>query len=167
MVWSQLIALGTPVECELTYKDATLIPGFEKATLYVKGDKFKEVLTTSQAGLPTTMTVVSNNDGFVYLTYSDSTMMNAFTQGKLACDGIKTPVNTTDSSTGTVDTSAFEDDDKVSLSCKPGVFGDEMFQVTGKFCTLKDITTAMTGGIDPCAQIEDPESKAQCQQALG
>jgi len=169
IAWSELIALGTPVECTLKYKDATLVPGFEKATIYMKGDQYKAVMSTSLEDVTTTITIISKNDGFVYMTYADSAMMATLTQGKIVCDGIKTETNMSDtsSSSTTVDTSAFEDTDKVELDCKPGLFGDEMFQLSGKYCTLEEITTAMTGGVDPCEQITDPQTKAQCQQALG
>ncbi len=169
IAWSGMIALGAPLECDLKYKDPTLVPGFEKATMYIKGNKFKETVTTAQAGVVTTTTIISNNDGFLYMIY-DPAMMQTLTQGKIACAGIKTEVNITDSPSTeatTADTSTFEDSSKVQFSCKPGLFGDDIFQVTGKFCTMKEITTALTGGVDYCAQITDPQTKAQCQQALG
>lgn len=175
--WSELISVGSAVECDVKYKDTSLMPGFQQAKMFIKAKQFKEVITTLDDGKSKTMTVISNDDGFLYVKYSDSADIVSLTQGKIVCDGVKYVMNVINDSnpsadsgydtSSPIDTSTFEDANKIELNCKPGLFGNEIFQVSGKYCTMNEIMSALTGGGDICDQITDPDSKAQCEQAFG
>jgi len=170
--WGELVALGIPMECTVKYKDITEANGMKDVKLYMKGKMFKETVTMTQDGKDIAMSVISKDDGYVYIKYESSNMMSTLTQGKIQCDGMKYPTTSTGSTTTgstttdssvPVDTSSLEDTNKVNIDCKPAVFGDEMFSTAGKYCTMKEITTAIMGDQNPCAQITDPATKAQCE----
>lgn len=161
--WGELIALGTPVECTVTYKEST--EGIKDIKLYMKGMMFKETFTMTQDGKDIPTSVISKNDGYIYIRYNDPSFMSSMTMGKIQCDGLAYKTDVTETSASSpVDTTALEDSSKVSLNCKPAIFGDEMFSTAGKYCTMTEITTAITG--DLCGQLTDPVQKAQCEQAL-
>lgn len=168
--WLELVGLGIPIECKVTYKGKAANDAITDATLYMKGNKFKEVVSMTAEGVKLKISVVSKDDGNIYMTYDDPTMMNAMTQGKLSCDGIvyKTDTNMQQGSdTASVDTSLLQSSDYVDLNCKPSSFGDEMFSTPGKMCTIKEITAAITGGQDICNSITDPKQKLECEKMIG
>ncbi len=135
--WTELVALNSAVECAVTYKDEAAQAGIKSMMIYMKGSKMKSVTTLKpQAGqtTETVMTVLLPNDNYVYMNYNDPTLMQAFSSGK-SCDWIK--LEATSSSPSNPNPSAdLADDSKVSLDCKPGTFGDEIFQVTGTTCDM-------------------------------
>jgi len=168
--WAELVGLNVPIECKVTYKGKAANDAIKNAVLYMKGNKFKEVVTMTAEGMTLGITVISKDDGNIYMMYDDPTMMTAMTQGKIKCDGMvySTETNMAQSAdSATVDTSVLQSSDYVNLDCKPALFGDEMFATPGKLCTLKEITNALTGGQNTCESITDPQQKKDCEAILG
>jgi hypothetical protein len=166
----ELVALGGPVECTMVFKNAADAPGFKSATLYMKGQQFKEIIETEQGGKTFTVTVIRPTGDWVYTEYSDPNMLAAYGTAASSCKGFKMPLASNDTSSASVpnpsDVSAM---DKLNLDCKVGLFGDEMFAVSGNYCSIADLVKAATGGKSPeelCGQLTDPEQKASCIQAL-
>gem|GEM_PF-2936923 len=169
--WAELVGMGIPMECKITFKGKATNDAIKSAVLYMKGTKFKEVVEMNAEGVNIKTTIISKDDGSIYILYDDPTMMNTMTQGKIKCDGIvystKEDLEGGVTTTAAVDTSVLQSDDLVGLDCKPAVFGDEMFSTPGKMCTMKEITNALTGGQDICGSITDPAQKDQCEKMLG
>ncbi len=135
--WAELVALDTPIVCTVKYDMLSFMPGLKSMVMYIKGNKLKEmIVTTQEDGTLVTMDTIYKEDGYVYTIY-DAKTMTVMTQGKIICDGIKHKTNESVTEKPYADIHTL-------FSCKLGTFGDEMFETTGKYCTMKEIMKALT-----------------------
>ncbi|MFA5077756.1 MAG: hypothetical protein WC488_05005, partial [Candidatus Micrarchaeia archaeon] len=182
--YDALISLGTPVEC--TYSQ-TSSDSTTTLTLKFKGSKVRGdgiTVLTGQETVPA---------GFVLLeTEYYIKMPTAAVSGPLAgCEWLKVAAN---SSTQTTTTSNGVDVDPLDglralnakYECKPGLFGDDVFAVTGTVCDLdaimKSLMNGTTGGdtytwpnddegdggtssgSSPCDSLSDSSTRTECRE---
>ncbi|MFA6531170.1 MAG: hypothetical protein WCT31_05540 [Candidatus Micrarchaeia archaeon] len=140
--FEEMVKLGIPIECDVTYKVQAQEIENAQIKMYFKGNKFKVITKMTANGINAGTTIIANGDGFAYSQFEDKTLWNAMTNGKLTCDWLKVEVDTTASDSGVGE---YTDDSKVDMNCKPGLFGDDIFFVSGKACTMAEIQNAMMG----------------------
>lgn len=137
--FEELAKLGVPVECDVSYKIPVAEVENTKTKMYVKGSQLRVDTQMMSGGQNLGATIIMRGDGFAYSQFEDKSLLNSMTGGKMMCDWIKVDVDT--GSVGSI--GDYKDEDKVNLDCKPSMFGDEMFAVSGKACTMDDIQRAM------------------------
>lgn len=143
--FTELVTAGLPTECKVNYKTDQPVEGLKDTIVYFKGSKFKMTVTAETEGMDAGMIVIDNGDGNVYYKFSNAEVMTGLTAGK-QCEWIKiekapTEAGATETPTTTEvpTTEGFDDANTVELDCKPALFGDEMFLVIGKACTMDEI----------------------------
>lgn len=136
MAWTQLVGLGQPVKCtfDFTSQGQTI-----NAIVYVKGNSFREEMTTNGS----TITAIMKQNATNNLVYMDSSMMTS--QGmQTDCKWILFASVINGSTTAGVPgeytpTSPESIENKVDYKCEPGTFGNEEFDTSGKVCTIEEI----------------------------
>ncbi len=143
--YAELAALGIPLDCDVKIKDNE---GQETVMkLYLKGENFKsvvEIKPTSGADTPCTKFDSIYSNKVIYIGCEDA---NIF--GKCKWISIDTK-KAKDSSGNSLTSSATTTDNlekipKTDISCKPGLFGDEMFIVTENTCDMAEIFKNLGG----------------------
>lgn len=140
--YAELAALGVPLDCDVRTKDAN---GKEASIkLYMKGQKFKSTAKGDIGG--------SGCSGFTTILVDNVAYMGCETGELLqSCKWLKMDLTKAKDSTGNALASSATTSDSLSkipktdISCKPGLFGDEIFVVSGKVCDLSDMFKNLGG----------------------
>lgn len=134
--YADLVALGVPLECDVKTKDYDNKEVYIK--LYMKGKNFKSTGTGSLSGSTCTGFTTILSDKIIYMGCETGELLQS-------CKWIKMDTTKLDNSTSnSLASSATTSDSldkipKTDITCKPGLFGDEAFMVTGDVCDLSEM----------------------------
>ncbi len=150
--YAALIALGVPLECDVTLHDAK-IQGTMK--LYIKGKKFR-----AQSELPESTqckkSITLFTDQTLYSSCEGSQIMPGcqWIRFSLSEEQVQTSANS-------VSPTALQKIPNTDFSCKPGLFGDEKFSVgSEKVCDLTELVKQIQNNYQNNPQNSNPSTES-------
>ncbi|MEM2948276.1 MAG: hypothetical protein QXG02_01990 [Candidatus Anstonellales archaeon] len=158
MAMGALMKLGAPIKCTFTYRSAREgISG--SAVYYILNKNIRmESQQTNPDGKVSTTVIMKNEEAYLQMTPEMKVGMYQ------NCDWLYYPkeeakeyeINEEETVGATYKDLGYE----YTYKCEPAMFGEERFATPGKVCNVKEMLGNM------CATIEDPEARAQCEQAI-
>lgn len=162
MAIGALMNLGVPIKCTITYNyPQGGIRG--NVVEYMLNKKIRIETQQTVEGMTTDNLVIAKDEGtYVQLTPEMKTGGGVYAN----CDWLFYPPEKKGQSGYEV-----SEDERVgaeyeslgyeyTLHCEPAMFGEEKFATPGNVCNLEEMMN------NPCASIEDPEVRAQCEEAM-
>ncbi|MDD5022625.1 MAG: hypothetical protein PHU63_00455 [Candidatus ainarchaeum sp.] len=128
--FEELVSLGIPLTCEITYKDPEVAQVIQSSVVYLSGEKLRMEMDASSQGYDMSMVLIVPGDGYSYLKYNDPFFMAFLVEP--GCEWVKTEVGSEEDDP----VQELYDDSKVSVSCVPSVLSDSLFSVSGTACPM-------------------------------
>lgn len=135
--YEQLVALGTPVECDVRIDVGNVS---QMAKLFIKGSSVRMETVVEQAGMSLTVASVFKDD-IAYVSLPKATIpLNT------SCEWLY--VNKTQvTQPGAASEGDLKSKPAVDFSCKQGSFGDEEFSISGRACSMTEMIQEAMGQV--------------------
>ncbi len=160
MTMGALMNLGVPIKCVITYRYQK--EGMSGTALeYIIGKKARiESETTTKDGSTSSIMVVKNEGAYIKIMPE----MKADGGMYANCDWLFYPAGENKEYEINEEEKVGADYEKLgyeyTVHCEPAMFGEEKFATPGNVCNIKEMMRNV------CADIEDPDLRAQCEQAI-
>lgn len=157
-----LMNLGVPIKCTITY-DYPKEKMSGNVVEYILNKKIRMETQYTVEGMTTTSLGIAKDEGiYVQVTPKMKTGGGFYAN----CDWLFYPLEEKEQSGYEVNEDESVGAEYKSLGyeytfhCEPAMFGEEKFATSGKVCNINEMMS------NTCASIEDPEVRAQCEEAM-